>query len=166
MDPLIVGGTIQRPIRFVMTHEIYRLPGLTWLFRLAGAIPVAPRKVDPACFARAFEAVDEALARGELVGIFPEGRLSPDGEVGEFRAGISEILARRPVPVVPMALEGLWGGVFSRAPGRLRRRERGFFSRVQLTILDPVTPDQAERDRLEAEIRQAYRQLRASAKGH
>lgn len=161
MDPLIVGGTIQRPIRFVMTHEIYRLPGLTWLFRLAGAIPVAPRKVDPECLARAFEAVDQALARGELVGIFPEGRLSPDGEVGEFRAGISEILARRTVPVVPMALEGLWGGVFSRAPGRLRRRERGFFSRVQLMILDPVAPEQADRDRLEADIRAAYRQLRA-----
>lgn len=163
MDPLIVGGTIQRPIRFVMTHEIYRLPGLTWLFRLAGAIPVAPRKVDPECLARAFEAVDEALARGELVGLFPEGRLSPDGEVGEFRGGISEILARRPVPVVPMVLEGLWGGVFSRAPGRFRRRERGFFSRVQLQILDPVPPKQADRDRLEAEIRSSYAELRRRA---
>ncbi len=164
MDPLIVGGTIRRPIRFVMAHEIYRLPGLRWLFRLAGAIPVASRKVDPDCLARAFEAVDEALARGELVGIFPEGRLSPDGEVGEFRGGISEILARRPVPVVPMALEGLWGGVFSRAPGRWRRRERGFFSRVQLEILAPVPPEQADRNRLEAEIRSTYRELRAGSR--
>ncbi|MGB0515108.1 MAG: 1-acyl-sn-glycerol-3-phosphate acyltransferase, partial [Wenzhouxiangellaceae bacterium] len=145
MDPLIVGGTIPRPIRFVMTHEIYNIRGLTWLFKLAGAIPVAPRKVDPKLMARAFDEVDAALARGELVGIFPEGGLSRDGEVGAFRGGISEILARRPVPVVPMALEGLWGGVFSRAPGRWRRRERGFFSRVQLAILDPVPPGEAER---------------------
>jgi len=160
MDPLVVGGTIQRPIRFVMAHEIYRLPGLSWLFRLAGAIPVASRKVDPECLAAAFDAVDRALERGELVGIFPEGRLSPDGEVGTFRGGIDEILARRAVPVVPVALEGLWGGVFSRAPGRWRRRERGFFSRVQLKILAPVAPEQADRDRLEADIRAAYRQLR------
>jgi len=160
MDPLIVGGTIQRPIRFVMTHEIYNIRGLTWLFRLAGAIPVAPRKVDAECLRRAFDAVDEALARGELVGIFPEGGLSRDGEVGTFRSGISEILARRPVTVVPMVVEGLWGGVFSRAPGRWRRRERGFFSRVQLKVLDPVAPGAAVRSDLEALIRREYDALR------
>ncbi|MFO7763711.1 MAG: MFS transporter, partial [Wenzhouxiangellaceae bacterium] len=138
MDPLIVGGTLARPIRFVMTHQIYNIRGLQWLFRLAGAIPVAPAKVDPECLRRAFDSVDAALARGELVGLFPEGGLSPDGEVQAFRSGITEILERRPVPVVPMALEGLWGSVFSRAPGRWRRRERGFFSHVQLKILEPV----------------------------
>ena len=162
MDPLIVGGTIGRPIRFVMAREIHRIRGAQWLFRLAGTIPVAPRSVDPECLEQAFEAVDQALARGELVGIFPEGRLSPDGEVGAFRSGISEILARRPVPVVPMVLEGLWGGVFSRAPGRFRRRERGFFSRVQLQILDPLPHEQIDRSQLESDIREAYRQLRES----
>ncbi|NKI34272.1 MFS transporter [Wenzhouxiangella sp. XN79A] len=161
MDPLIIGGTIQRPIRFVMTHRIYHLRGLTWLFRLAGAIPVAPARENPALLQRAFEAVDDALARGELVGIFPEGGLSPDGDVQPFRAGISEILARRPVPVIPMALEGLWGGVFSRAPGRWRRRDRGFFSRVQLKILDPVAPGQADRRELEALTRHHHDQLRS-----
>jgi 1-acyl-sn-glycerol-3-phosphate acyltransferase len=145
MDPLIIGGTIQRPIRFVMTHRIYGIRGLTWLFKLAGAIPVAPAREDPELLKRAFDAVDEALARGELVGIFPEGGLSPDGEVRDFRSGITEILTRRPVPVIPMALEGLWGGVFSRAPGRWRRRDRGFFSRVQLKILDRVAPGEADR---------------------
>ena len=160
MDPLIIGGTIQRPIRFVMTHRIYKLRGLTWLFRLAGAIPVAPAREDPELLRRAFDAVDAALARGELVGIFPEGGLSPDGEVQAFRSGISEILARRPVPVIPMALEGLWGGVFSRAPGRWRRRDRGFFSRVQLTILDPVAPGKADRRELEARTRRHYDRLR------
>ncbi|MDT8449695.1 MAG: MFS transporter [Wenzhouxiangellaceae bacterium] len=162
MDPIVVGGTVQRPIRFVMTHEIYNLRGLKWLFRLAGAIPVAPRKVDPECYRQAFESVDAALARGELVGIFPEGRLSPDGEVQPFRSGISEILARRPVPVIPMVLEGLWGGAFSRAPGRWRRRERGFFSRVQLKVLEAVPPGQADRDKLEALIRSNYEDLRAN----
>ena len=160
MDPLIIGGTIHRPIRFVMTHRIYNMRGLTWLFRLAGAIPVAPAKVDAECLARAFETVDQALANGELVGIFPEGGLSPDGEVQAFRSGISEILARRPVPVVPMALEGLWGGVFSRKPGRWKRRDRGFFSRVQLRILEQVPADQAERGALEKTVREAYIDLR------
>jgi len=162
MDPLIIGGTIRRPIRFVMSHEIYNLRGLKWLFRLAGAIPVAPRRVDAECLERAFDAVDRALGDGELVGIFPEGGLSRDGAVGPFRSGISEILARRPVPVVPMGLEGLWGGVFSRAPGRWRRRERGFFSRVQLRILAPVEPGQADRGVLEQTIRSEYAALRGA----
>lgn len=160
MDPLIIGGTIQRPIRFVMTHRIYGIRGLTWLFKLAGAIPVAPAREDPELLKRAFEAVDEALARGELVGIFPEGGLSPDGEVREFRGGMTEILARRPVPVIPMALEGLWGGAFSRASGRWRRRDRGFFSRVQLKILDPVPAGEADRHALEALTRTHHDQLR------
>lgn len=161
MDPLIVGGTLARPVRFVMTHQIYNIRGLKWLFRLAGAIPVAPAKVDPECLRRAFDSVDSALARGELVGLFPEGGLSPDGEVQAFRSGITEILERRPVPVVPMALEGLWGSVFSRAPGRWRRRERGFFSHVQLKILEPVPAGEAERGKLESAVRSAYQQLRA-----
>ena len=160
MDPLIVGGSLQRPIRFVMTHRIYNIRGLKWLFRLAGAIPVAPLKVDPECLQRAFDSVDQALARGELVGIFPEGGLSPDGNVQPFRSGIFEILQRRAVPVIPMAIEGLWGGVFSRAPGRWRRRERGFFSRVQLKILAPVPAGLADREQLEHAVREAYEQLR------
>lgn len=162
MDPLIVGGTIHRPVRFVMTHRIYNVRGLTWLFRLAGAIPVAPARENPELLKAAFDAVDKALANGELVGIFPEGGLSPDGEVQAFRSGISEILTRRPVPVVPMALEGLWGGVFSRAPGRWRRRDRGFFSSVQLKILDQVPAGEADRHDLETRTRAAYQELRES----
>ncbi|MDT8438437.1 MAG: MFS transporter [Wenzhouxiangellaceae bacterium] len=165
MDPLIIGGSIRRPIRFVMAHEIYQLRGLRWLFRLAGAIPVAPRKVDPDLLDQAFDEVDRALANGELVAIFPEGGLSRDGEVAAFRGGIAEILARRPVPVIPMVLEGLWGGVFSRAPGRWRRRERGLFSRVLLMILPPVPPGQAKRETLEASIRRQYDRLRSVAIG-
>ena len=160
MDPLIVGGTIQRPIRFVMTHRIYNMRGLTWLFKLAGAIPVAPAKVDPELLKHAFEQVDAALANGELVGIFPEGGLSPDGEVQPFRSGVSAILSRRPVPVIPMALEGLWGSVFSRMPGRSRQRDRGFFSRVQLRILDSIPAARAERDAMQRDITEAYTSLR------
>ncbi|MDX1625710.1 MAG: MFS transporter [Wenzhouxiangellaceae bacterium] len=160
MDPLVIGGTLKRPVRFVMTYRIYRIRGLTWLFRLAGAIPVAPARVDPEMLERAFEAVDEALARGEIVGIFPEGGLSPDGEVQPFRRGMSQILAKRPVPVIPMALEGLWGGVFSRAPRRWRRRGRRPFSRVELRILEPVPPGEADRRVLERRIRDEVEALR------
>ena len=51
---------------------------------------------------------------GEIVGIFPEGRLTRSGELNPFRPGIERIVAETPVPVVPMALHGLWGSFFSR----------------------------------------------------
>ena len=160
MDPLVVGGSIPRPVRFVMYHRIYRTRGLQWLFRLAGAIPVAPEKEDPQCYEQAFEAVDKALARGELVGLFPEGRLSPDGEIQHFRGGIHRILDRRPVPVVPMVLEGLWGGIFSRSPKRWWRTGRELFSRVQLKILETQAPAEADVDLLELKMRDTYDKLR------
>jgi 1-acyl-sn-glycerol-3-phosphate acyltransferase len=77
---------------------------------------------------RAFDDVDQALAEGELVCIFPEGRLTPDGEIGNFKSGMEHILQKRPVPVVPLAIRGMWASIFSRKgvksywriPGRFR----------------------------------------------
>lgn len=159
MDPLLIGGSVQRPTRFVMYHRIHDRFGLKWLFRLAGAIPIAPAKEDPECLDRAYAAIDEALARGELVCIFPEGGLTPDGRITDFKPGLQRILEKRPVPVIPLALEGLWGSVFSRAPGRWRRRGRGFFSRVRLAAAAPVKPSEADIPGLEIRVRELYRRL-------
>src|SRR5690606_11938684 len=84
------------------------------VFRAARAIPIAGAKEDPAIMERAFEQIDAALAAGELVGIFPEGALTRDGDIATFRAGVERILAARPVPVVPMALCGMWQSMWSR----------------------------------------------------
>jgi 1-acyl-sn-glycerol-3-phosphate acyltransferase len=75
-----------------------------------------------------------ALAAGELVGIFPEGRITADGEMNPFRPGITRILERNPVPVVPLALRGLWGSFFSRKDAAAMRRPlpRGVLSRIGL----------------------------------
>lgn len=66
---------------------------------------------------RAFDAVAAALADGEVVCIFPEGKITYDGNINVFKQGIEEIVARTPVPVVPMALCGMWGSFFSRRYG-------------------------------------------------
>ena len=100
VDALILGGNIRRPVRFVMYHKIFRIPVLNFIFRTARAIPIAPAKEDEALMKRAFEEIAAALQAGELVGIFPEGGLTPDGEIQEFRSGIERIVARTPVPVV------------------------------------------------------------------
>ncbi|MFW6344976.1 MAG: 1-acyl-sn-glycerol-3-phosphate acyltransferase, partial [Halomonas sp.] len=109
MDALVVGGACRRPLRFLMDKPIYDSPWLNWLFRLVGAIPVESERHAPGNLRQALEEVSRALREGEVVMLFPEGRLTPDGEVQDFRRGLERILARDPVPVVPASLSGLWG---------------------------------------------------------
>jgi 1-acyl-sn-glycerol-3-phosphate acyltransferase len=155
MDPLIVNAAMRRPPRFVMYYRIFNIPVLRFIFRTAKAIPIAGRKEDEALMERAFAEVDRTLADGELVSIFPEGGITRDGEVAQFRPGIERILATRPVPVVPIALRGLWGSVFSRkdsALGRMRLPRR-FRARIEVAIGTPVAPEQATAAELEARVR-------------
>ena len=117
MDALILAGAVRRPVRFVMDHNIFKVPVLNFVFRTARAIPIAPAKEDPLAKQRAFDAVAAALAEGEVVCIFPEGKITFDGQINPFKSGIEEIVERTPVPVIPMALCGMWGSFFSRRYG-------------------------------------------------
>jgi 1-acyl-sn-glycerol-3-phosphate acyltransferase len=116
VDAAIIGACCPRPVRFVMDHRIFANKTWGWLFTKMRAIPIAPAKEDAAVKERAFADVAAALAQGELVCIFPEGRLSPTGELQSFQRGIERIVGDTAVPVFPVALAGLWGSVFSRAP--------------------------------------------------
>jgi 1-acyl-sn-glycerol-3-phosphate acyltransferase len=139
MDPLILIANLRRPARFVMYYKIFNVPLLHFVFKTAKAIPIAGQKEDPAVLHTAFEEVDAALARGELVCIFPEGGLTRDGDIAPFRQGVEKILERRPVPVIPMALRGLWGSVWSRRDSMLHRARlpRRFRARVELVVDAP-----------------------------
>ncbi|MGQ0799939.1 MAG: MFS transporter [Pseudomarimonas sp.] len=121
VDALLIGGAVPRPIRFVMYYKIFNFPILRWIFKSARAIPIAGSKEDPQLMQRAFEEVDRALADGELIGIFPEGALTKDGEIATFRQGVERILKTRPVPVVPLALTGMWTSMWSKRDSQLRR---------------------------------------------
>jgi 1-acyl-sn-glycerol-3-phosphate acyltransferase len=152
-DPVVLMGAIPRPTRFVMYYKIFNTPGLAWFFRTARAIPIAGRKEDPALMEAAFAEVDKALAEGEIVGIFPEGRLSTDGEIAEFKAGVERILQTRAVPVVPMALRGMWASVFSKQDDRWGRLPRRLRARIELEAAPPVDGATATAASLEALVR-------------
>jgi len=149
MDALIIMGSVRRPVRFVTYYKIFRIPILSFVFRTAKAIPIAGAKEDPALLARALEQIDQALSEGELVCVFPEGSLSSDGEIAPFRPGVEKILARRPVPVIPLALRGLWASMWSRRDSKLGRARlpRRFRARIELlagTIVDGATTSAAD----------------------
>jgi 1-acyl-sn-glycerol-3-phosphate acyltransferase len=144
MDALVVIGCCRRPIRFVMDHQIFKIPVLSFVFRTAGAIPIAPAREEPEILEQAYNRVAAYLEEGEVVGIFPEGQLTKDGEMGPFRNGIERIVRRTPSPVVPIALRGLWGSFFSRRYGKaMKHVPRRFWSRLELVVGAPVPPEQA-----------------------
>ncbi|HEX7988577.1 MAG TPA: lysophospholipid acyltransferase family protein, partial [Stenotrophomonas sp.] len=155
MDALILSAVIPRPARFVMYYRIFNVPVMRWIFKTAKAIPIASPKEDAALMQRAFDEVDAALAEGELVCIFPEGALTKDGEIAAFKSGVEKILARRPVPVVPMALKGMWSSMWSRRDSRLgqMRVPRRFRAHIEVVAGTPVDGAQTDAAQLELLVR-------------
>jgi 1-acyl-sn-glycerol-3-phosphate acyltransferase len=145
VDPLVLLAASPRPIRFVMDHRIFSMPVISFVFRTGKAIPIAPAKENERLLNEAYEKVAEALGHGELVAIFPEGRITDTGEIYPFRGGIRRIVERTPVPVVPLALKGLWGSFFSRRDGPAMSRpfRRGIFARIALEAAPAFSPAQA-----------------------
>lgn len=160
-DAIVISAACPRPIRFIMESSIFKIPVLSTIFRGMKAIPVAPQKEDPEVYERAFQLVAAELRDGNLVCIFPEGRLTPDGEIGEFRAGMMRILKDTPVPVVPLSLSGLWDSMFSRKYKQVwKRLPRRFLAKITLKVGEPVPAEQVDVQNL----RQRVVELRGAAR--
>ena len=153
VDPIIISAACPRPVRFIMEASIFRIPLLNHVFRGMKAIPVAPAKEDPEVYERAFATVAEELRAGNLVCIFPEGRLTRDGDVAEFRAGMMRILQETPVPVIPLAVSNPWGSMFSRfAKAPWKRLPRRYLAKITLAIGDAVPPEAATLETLRERV--------------
>ena len=164
IDPVLLMAASSRPIYFLMDHRIFKMPVLGWLFRLAKAIPVAPRAEDPAAYEAAFEAAAKVLRNGDLLAIFPEGGITHDGQLQPFKGGIMKILENAgrdglQVPVIPMALTNLWGSFFSRVEqvdgksvAMVRPFRRGVFSRVGLNAGPAMAPADVQPELLRVRV--------------
>jgi 1-acyl-sn-glycerol-3-phosphate acyltransferase len=150
-DAVVLMAASPRPVRFLMDHHIFKVPLMSWFFRQARAIPIAPAHEDAALLAKAYDDVAAALRDGDLVCIFPEGKITATGEINAFRQGVQQIIERTPVTVVPMALRGLWGSFFSRKGGAAMTKpfRRGILSRLELVVGEPVPPEQATPESLQ-----------------
>jgi len=155
-DPLIIGGVIRRPVNFVMHYRIYRIPLLNFIFRTGKAIPIASRKEDPQILRTAFQRMHEVLERGDVLGIFPEGSITRDGEIQPFRPGVEKVISGQPVPVIPVALCHMWGSLFSRRDPLLRRRPYKLWAKIELRIGRPLAPE----DVTAASLQEAVEHLR------
>ena len=140
IDALVIAAACPRPTRYVMDHRRFNTPLLRFLFDATRSIPIASAKEDPALLEKAYDEIAKGLDKGELICIFPEGSLTKDGNIQTFRPGIQRIIARTPVPVVPIALRGLWDSFFGRQGGALIARvfRLGLFGKIGMTVGAPV----------------------------
>jgi 1-acyl-sn-glycerol-3-phosphate acyltransferase len=143
-DPVIIFGASKRPIRFIMAKEIRNRFPFSLVFRASRTLAICSPIEDRKTYEATMREAAESLKNGELVMIFPEGRLSPDGEIGAFRRGVEKLMESTPVPVYPMAIRGVWGSFFSHGSGpalksgihlRLRRRP------VELRVGPALSPE-------------------------
>lgn len=151
LDGLMINAACDRPVRFVIDKIIYRKPGIHYFMKLAGAVPIFPKRED---VEKALDIISEGLQAGELICIFPEGRLTYTGNLGRFRPGVEYILERDPVPVYPIAIDGLWGSIFSRKYLRAKWRwwPRNRKANIRLTCGAPLPPEAANINRLQKEV--------------
>ncbi len=154
VDPLIIGGVIRRPVRFVMYYKIFKLPVLQFIFKTGRAIPIASYKESPEILDAAYRRIHEVIDEGDVLGIFPEGAITDSGDIKTFKKGIEKIIAERPVEVVPMALCNLWGSLFSRRDPLYKRRPYKFRALIELRIGKAIPPGELTAGRLESEVRQ------------
>lgn len=154
VDALLLAGAIRRPVRFIMFKPIFDIPVLNFIFRTSRAIPIDSRTAAPEAYEAAFEAIHNGLRAGDLLCIFPEGALTRDGEIAEFKRGIERIIRETPVKVLPLALRGLWGSFFSHEGSGMFRPKGRFWSRVHVVAGDILQPAEVTATLLETKVRE------------
>ena len=127
-----------------MHHSYYNMPVAHYVFRDGGAIPIGSGKTHPELLKQAFESIHEALQNGEMVIIFPEGKLTTNGEVDEFKRGVEKILERDPVPVLPVGLKGLWGTRWSKSP----KRRFHYRPPIEMVVGELLAPEELKAEEL------------------
>jgi len=153
VDALLIAGACRRPVRFVMDKNIANMPVAKYFFKWVKAIPICAQGKSPKIYQQAFDRISQELADGEIVCIFPEGKLTRTGEMNEFKKGIEKIISRNPVSVIPLGLKGVWGSFFSHKKGRaFTTLPSRFWSRIEIVADEPIVPEEVSAKELQAKV--------------
>jgi 1-acyl-sn-glycerol-3-phosphate acyltransferase len=134
LDPMALAGSIRfRILHFMARDTLCKAPGIGWLMPRLQLILIDRERGDVA----AMKATLRLLKEGELVGLFPEGTRTPDGNLQSARGGIGFLIAKARVPVIPVYVEGTY-----RALSRHHRFPRP--ARVTVTFGPPIPPEELD----------------------
>ena len=129
-DPILIQAALKRPVHFMAKEELFRVPLISTIARLAGSFPVNRQRPGRAAIRHA----RELLAHGIPVGMFPEGTRSKTGQLATAYPGAGAIAVASRCPIAPVAIWGterLPGGAGS---GQRRRRSSRFDYRYSVTV--------------------------------
>jgi len=158
VDALLLIASTDRPVRFMMFAGFYELPWVKPLARILGAIPISSAQ-RPRDLLQSLRAAREAIRAGDVVCIFAEGQVTRIGQLLPFRRGMEKIMEGVDAPIVPVALDGVWGSIFSFEKRRfLWKWPRQIPYPVTVSFGAPMPP----RARA-CEVRQAVQELQAAA---
>jgi acyl-[acyl-carrier-protein]-phospholipid O-acyltransferase/long-chain-fatty-acid--[acyl-carrier-protein] ligase len=165
IDAIVLQVASPRPIRFILTEDIYKLRLLYPVFRAVQAIPISPRHAKDAVRIAA-----ERIEEGEIVCIFPEGELSRSGILLRLKRGYELIARAAKCPVVPVWLDQLWGSIFSFERGKyFFKRPKRLPYPVTVAFGEAIPPEDADiatvRQRL-LELGEFCYQQRPALRGH
>jgi 1-acyl-sn-glycerol-3-phosphate acyltransferase len=153
IDWLFLLAVSKQPVQFVIDHNYYFLPGFPFWLKQAKLIPIATKAEKAQLLESAFLKISDSLNNGAVIGLFPEGAITKTGEVRRFMPGLSKIVAKDPVPIVPVALSGLWGSFFSRsAQGPLKKWPWPLRRKIRVSIGQIRYADQFSLTELQKEV--------------
>ncbi len=161
VDAVLLLASTDRHVRFIIYKGIYDLPWVKPFARILRAIPISA-ELRPREMLRTLRTASEAIQNGEVVCVFAEGQITRIGHLLPFRRGFERIMENVQAPIIPVALDGVWGSIFSFERGRfLWKMPRRLPYRVTLNFGAPL-PHTAT----PIEVRQRVQELMVEAWEH
>ena len=136
-----------RPIHFVMFRDFYQLWYIKWFLDIFGVIPISLRESRAA-----LKKINELLKAGEMVCLFPEGSMSRNGQLGEFKRGYEQVTEGVDGITLPFYLRGLWGSRFSRSSDKLRAMRRSGLRRDIIISIGQPIPISSQADEVKRKV--------------
>lgn len=142
LDAILIACMTERPVRFVMSEDMYRKWFVKPIARMMESIPISSRQ-SPRQLIQSLRAARDAIREGSLVGIFPEGQVTRTGMMQPFQRGMTRIMKDIDEPIIPLALDGPYHTAFGLKGGRFHFGFRNPFRRTPLTVAigDPLPHD-------------------------
>ena len=157
-DAMLLLASTDRHVRFMMYKAHYELPWMKPFARMLRVIPISSEQ-RPREMIKSLQAASEAIKNGDVVCIFAEGQITRIGQMMPFRRGFERIMKDVEAPIIPVALSGVWGTIFSFEKGRfLWKWPRRLFHPITVNYGQPM-PHTAT----PFEVRQKVQELLAEA---
>ena len=158
VDALLLMSSTDRKVRFLMYKGIYEKPAIKPFARILDVIPISSEQ-RPREMIQSLREASEAIKEGQVVCIFPEGQITRIGFMLPFQRGFERIMKDVDAPIIPIALDGVWGSIFSFEKGRfLWKFPRQIPYPVTVNFGKPLPPTASP-----FEVRQAVQELMVEA---